>query len=144
MAFLFYLLIITNLVVAHVISDIFCQPRAWALAKHNDWSALGKHVSLYVVIAWLLSLPSAFFLGPWSLAALWIFNGATHFVVDAITSRGNHKAWQYSLTPGLDQQTVQRERFYAIAWICVDQVLHVYILFLSALLLPLILIAIAV
>lgn len=116
--------------IAHTVSDVFLQPRILAQKKHLEWLALAAHVMMYFFFAWIFTIP--FFIPAHELFIYWSVNGVLHFVIVAITSRGNHQAWQRALTfePFTDERN--RWTFYAIAWICVDQIAHMLLLVITA------------
>lgn len=126
-------------VLAHAIADVGLQPREWATTKHKNCFSLLKHVTLYTVLCIIITYPASLLIVPLSWhVAFWIINGCFHFIVDAITSRGNKRAWDKARSFSENDPIYSRWVFISIVWICVDQIIHMWFLALSSLALALI------
>ena len=96
------------LVWAHFFADFVLQSDRMALSKSKSFVWLGAHVGVYTLALTPLGLWFA------------LVNGATHFVVDAITSRINANRW------------TAEKRGWFFNCIGLDQAIHLTILIWSA------------
>ena len=118
------LILVLSVIVAHFIADFICQDEKWATTKRRSIESLLKHTITYSVVLTGLLL-GVLWIQPLSILYFFLFNFATHTIVDFFTS----KIVGQKFDNGHYGSSIPN--FGAFSIIGLDQVLHYFCIFLS-------------